>query len=84
VPIGLVVAGANRNDFKLTQATLASIPIARPAPTPEEPQGLYLDNGYAFREVRDVLAASGFTAHIRARAEEARALERDAGYKARR
>jgi hypothetical protein len=28
VPIGLVVAGANRNDFKLTRATLESIPIA--------------------------------------------------------
>jgi putative transposase len=34
VPIGLAVEGANRNDFKMVEATLMSIPIARPTPTP--------------------------------------------------
>ena len=84
MPIGLVVAGANRNDFKLTRATLASVPIARPDPTPEAPQGLCLDKGYDFDEVRAALAERGYTPHIRARGEEARAVEREAGSQPRR
>ena len=79
-----MVAGANRNDFKLARATLASIPIDRPGPTPEEPQGMCLDKGYDYREVRDLLAEFGFTAHIRARGEEAQAVKREAGHRARR
>ena len=79
-----MVAGANRNDFKLTRATLTSIPIARPQPTPEAPQGLCLDKGYDFDEVRDLVAEFGYTAHIRARGEEAQAIKREAGYRARR
>jgi putative transposase len=84
IPIGLAVEGANRNDFKMARATLASIPIARPEPTPDKPQGMCLDKGYDFDEVRDLLAEFGFTAHIRARGEEAKALKQEAGYKARR
>jgi transposase len=84
VPVGLAVEGANRNDFKMTRATIASIPIERPAPTPEQPQGMCLDKGYDFDEVRDLLAEFGFTAHIRARGEEAHAIKQAAGYKARR
>jgi putative transposase len=84
VPIGVAVAGANRNDFKMAQETLRSIPIPRPEPTPAQPQGMCLDKGYDYDEVRDLLAAFGFTAHIRARGEEAKALKQEAGYKARR
>jgi putative transposase len=84
VPIGLVVAGANRNDFKLTRATLESIPIARPAPTPEAPQGLCLDKGYDYPEVYALVEEFGYTAHIRARGEEAQAIKHEAGFKARR
>ena len=78
------MAGANRNDFKLARATLASVPIERPAPTPEAPQGLCLDKGYDDREVRELLTEFGSTAHIRARGEEAQALKREAGSRARR
>jgi hypothetical protein len=39
VPLAIVVAGANRNDFKLARETLESIVIARPKPTRNEPQG---------------------------------------------
>ena len=53
VPIGLAVEGANRNDFKMVQETLTSIPVERPTPTPEKPQGMCLDKGYDFDEVRD-------------------------------
>ena len=84
IPIGLVVAGANRNDFKLARATLESIPVARPAPTTENPQGLCLDKGYDYPEVYALADEFGFTAHVRQRGEEAQALKREAGHKARR
>ena len=64
--------------------TLTSIPVERPMPTPEKPQGMCLDKGYDCDEVRELLATFGFTAHIRARGEEAQAIKRAAGYKARR
>jgi len=84
VPIGLAVGGANRHDFKMARETLESIPVARPAPTPEQPQGMCLDKGYDDDEVRDLRVECGFTAHIRARGEEAQALTQEAGYRARR
>ena len=36
IPLGVAVDGANRNDFKMLQATLQSLPIERPKPTSEE------------------------------------------------
>lgn len=70
--------------MKLVKATLESIPIARPEPTAENPQGMCLDKGYDYDEVRDLVEAFRFTAHIRARGEEAQAIKREAGFKARR
>ena len=84
VPIGLAVAGANRHDMKLVRATIDSLVVERPAPTDEQPQGLCLDKGYDYDEVRDLLAEFGFTAHIRSRGEEAEAIKREAGFRARR
>jgi transposase len=84
VPIGLAVEGANRHDCKMVRETIASLPVKRPAPTPATPQGMCLDKGYDSDEVRDLLAEFGFTAHIRARGEEAKALQQDAGFRARR
>ena len=82
MPIGLAVEGANRNDFKMVKETLESLPIQRPEPTPEKPQGMSMDKGYDYDEVRQLLKVFGFTAHIRARGEEAQAIKREAGYKA--
>ena len=76
--------GANRHDMKLVQATLESIPVARPQPTPDAPQGICLDKGYDYDEVRALVAAFAFTAHIRSRGEEAQELKRNARRKARR
>jgi transposase len=84
VPIGLVVAGAKRPDMKLVKATVGSIVVQRPRPTKKRPQGLCLDKGDDYEEVRATLREFGFTAHIRARGEEARALKRYAAGKARR
>jgi transposase len=84
VPIGLAVDGANRNDFKMARAAIESIAVERPAPTPAAPQGMCLDKGYDYDEVRELLTAFGCTAHIRAQGEEAQALKQEAGFKARR
>jgi len=84
VPIGLAVDGANRNDFKMTRETIESIAAERPDPTPEAPQGLCLDKGYDYDEVRELLDECGCTAHLRARGEEAKARKEEAGFKARR
>ena len=84
VPVGLAVDGANRNDFKMARAAIESIPVERPDPAEEGAQGLCLDKGFDYPEVYALLAEFGFTAHIRARGEEAQALKRRAGFKARR
>ena len=80
--MGLCVAGANKNDFKMLADTLWSIPVDRPVPAPAEPQHLCLDKGYDFEQVRWIAEAFGFVAHIRSRAEEA--TGKQAGQKARR
>jgi len=84
VPVGLAVDGANRNDFKMAEDTLKSLPVPRPEPTRRRPQGLCLDKGYDYDEVRDLAKAFLYTAHIRARGEEAQAIKHEAGFKARR
>lgn len=83
-PIGRAVAGANRNDFKLVKETLESIPVERPVAGEDEAQGLCLDKGYDYDEVRELAQEFGYTAHIRSRGEEAQALKRNARRKARR
>jgi putative transposase len=71
VPLGVVVAGANVNDYKLLEQTLESSPLPRPDPrVPEVPeeaavQGLCLDADYFRVEIYATLERWGFTAHIR-------------------
>jgi len=84
IPVGLVVAGANINDFKLARQTLESIPIRKPRPSSHKPQHLCLDKGYDYHEVRDLAKAFGYTAHIRSRGEEAKLIRRSSKFKARR
>jgi len=84
VPLGLAVDGANRHDMKLVRSTIDSIVGPRPEPTDAQPQGMCLDKGYDYQEVRAILAEFGFTAHIRSRAEEAQAIKATASQKARR
>ncbi|OGX89218.1 transposase [Hymenobacter lapidarius] len=87
IPVGLVLEGANRHDMKLTESTLSSLPPA--AETARQAhlaaggeQGLCLDAGYDYTQVREIVAAHGYTAHIRPRGEEAQAKK--AGQQARR
>jgi hypothetical protein len=67
VPGGLAGEGAHRHDCKMVQETVESIPVARPVPTPDAPQGLCLDQGDDYDAVRDLRAEFGFPAHLRAR-----------------
>jgi putative transposase len=84
VPIGLAVDGANRNDFKMVRETVESIPVNRPRPSATRRQGMCMDKGFDYAEVRALLDEFGFTDHIRSRGEEAQQLKRRAGFKARR
>ncbi len=84
IPVGLVTAGANVNDFKLLRETIRSIRVRRPRPSVRRPQHLCLDKGYDYAEVRALARAFGFTAQIRSRGEEAKLIARHARFKARR
>ena len=84
VPLGVAVDGANRPDMKMVEATLESIPIEQPVPTPDKPQNLCLDAGYDYEAVRDTIDEWGYTAHIRSRSQEAQDKAHVPGYRARR
>jgi len=84
IPVGLAVDGANRHDMKMVRETLESIIVERPESTEEQPQGICLDKGYDYEEVRTIVDVFGFTAHIRSRGEEAQELAAEAGRRARR
>jgi putative transposase len=81
IPIGLAVDGANRHDMKMVRATLESVVLKRPESIQ---QNLCLDKGYDYDEVRDLAVEFAYTAHIKARGEEAQAVKREVGFKARR
>ena len=82
----MVVAGANRHDMKLVKQTVNSLVVKRPRPTKKHPQGMCLDKGYDYEEVRETLREFGFTApsgrgakrHRRANAKPE--SKRDAGW----
>ncbi|WP_425553162.1 IS5 family transposase [Hymenobacter algoricola] len=87
LPVGLVLDGANGHDMKLTESTLMSLPPAAEAARAihrdaGHAQQLCLDAGYDYAQVRAIVAAHGYTAHIRPRGEEAQSKK--AGQKARR
>ena len=70
--------------MKLVTATLESIPVERPAPSADHPQHLSMDKGYDYDEVRETVAAYGYTARIRSRGEERTIQQTVPGYRARR
>jgi putative transposase len=84
MPLGVVVAGANRPDMKLVEATLQSIPVKRPRVTKKHPQHLCLDAGYDYPAVHELVEEWGFTAHIRPQRADAETPPPIPGYRARR
>lgn len=63
VPLGLVVSGANTTDGQLLEATLDTLPIARPDPTTTE-QHLSLDKGYNGEPCARVAEEAGYIVHV--------------------
>jgi transposase len=87
IPVGLVIAGANRHDMKLVGQTLASVPQSIEDKrlwhmTGGFLQGLCMDAGYDSAEVRGLATAFGYVGHIRSRGEES--VAKEAGKQARR
>jgi len=58
--------------------------VDRPKPTRQKPQGLCLDKGYDYDEIRDLAEEFKFTLHLRTRGREAQEIKRKTGRKARR
>ena len=84
IPLAIIVDDANRHDMKLVEATLDDLKLDRPTPTTQMSQGLCLDKGYDYAEVRQLIEQRHFTPHIRARGEAAKKISREAGFRARR
>jgi putative transposase len=84
IPISCVMEKANRNDFKILEETILNIVAKRPSASAKKPQGMCLDKGYDYREVRETLTRFNFIPHIRCRGEEARKIKKEKGFKARR
>ncbi len=70
--------------MKLVDLTLQATVIPSPKISPQQPQNLCLDKGYDYPEVRELVAAWGYTGHIRSRGEERVDKETIPGYRARR
>jgi len=85
VPLAVALDAANEHDLSLFGPTLDELdrlPLERPRPTPQRPQGLCLDNAYAAQIVRELCVLAGFVPHIRPRGEEIARKKR--GHKPRR
>lgn len=81
IPLAIEISGANINDFKLVEQTFESIQINKPS---GKKSNVCMDKGYDYNEVRELVYEFGYTAHIRARGEEAKKLKKGALKKARR
>ena len=84
IPLAIVIAGANRHDMKLLCATLDGMVIARPEPTPAQPQHLCLDAGYDYPAIREQVEAHDYLPHIRGRGQEKQEKIATPGFQARR
>lgn len=68
--------------MKLAKPTLESLEVERPSLLAVWPQGLCLDKGYDYAQIRQLAVELGYRPHIRSRGEEAH--QRQAGHRARR
>lgn len=80
----MAVEGANRHDMKLVKPTMDAMIVKRPRPRPGKPQAMCLDKGYDYPEIRDLIEAKKYIAHIKARGDEERERKRNKRFKARR
>lgn len=84
IPLAIVIAGANRHDMKLTEATLEAQQIVPCDLEPGEHRHLCLDRGYDYITIREVVKAWGYEAHIPPRDESQRMIRDIPNYRARR
>lgn len=84
VPLGVAVAGANRNDHLLLETTFASIPADCPLAPAAIEQGVWLDKGYDFDAIHGQVRRNGYVPHIVPRDAERQFLAKIPGYRARR
>lgn len=84
MPLGIAVAGANRNDHLLLEQTLAGSPAGGPEPPTEMELGLWLDKGYAYAMIVATLREHGYVPHIVPRDAERELHAKLPGYRARR
>lgn len=84
IPIAVAVEGANCHDKRLVESTLRLIVVQRPRATKRKPQNMCMDKGYDYPDTRQLVSHWGYTAHIKARGEEAREKQSLPGYRARR
>jgi putative transposase len=70
--------------MKLLGPTLDSVPVSRPIPDEDHPQGLCLDKGYDYESIRELAVAHRFVPHVRSRGEEVELKTRHPDWKARR
>jgi len=82
VPLELASMEPIATTSSWSKRRLLSIPVRRPEVRLYWQQNMCLDKGYDYDEVRDLLRDFRYTAHIRARGEEAREIKRAAGFKA--
>lgn len=81
--MGVVVAGANRNDGTLLEATIEAIVVKRPTPSKEGPQNLCVDGAYDNEPGREVMEEQGYDPHFGGVGDE-KPAEKGKGYPARR
>lgn len=82
VVLGVVVAGANRNDHLLLEETLERIPEGSPQPPEGIKRGVWLDKGYDYDKVYGQVRKHGYEPHIIPRDAERELLQKIPGYRA--
>lgn len=84
IPLFLVVTGANRHDKTQTKNILDNIVIKRLVADDDNKENLYLNKGYDYPDIRELVESYGYIAHIKSRGEEINEKKQIPNYRARR
>lgn len=84
VPLSLIVTGANRHDVTQLEAVLDAVQVQRPAPPQRRHKHLCADSGYRGAPALLTIELHGYIPHVQGRGDEARALRKHPGKRARR
>ena len=84
VPLSLIVTGANRHDVTQLEPVLQAIKVKRVRPPKRRSKHLCKDAGYTGAPALRIIEEQGYIPHVQGRRQEAAALKRHPGKKARR